>query len=336
MTQSIVYVVILGMLMPWIMLLAARNKIQGNMIPTLEHISLSIEPDQDGLSADPTIDTQPLAVVKDIYIPILTENGTIVNMELDSYIIGVVLAEMPSDFELEALKAQAVVARTYALKHHFEDQKHNSGAICTDSTCCQAFISPDEYLESGGNKKGLNKIEQSVYETGKMVLTFEGKLIDATYFSCSGGRTEDAKDVWGANVPYLQAVDSPGEEASVRYMDTVYFTKKEFADCMQLDVAQLSGRWIGEITYTGGGGVDQIDICGQQYAGTKMRSILGLRSTAFVISAVGDSITITTKGFGHRVGMSQYGADAMAVSGSDYIEILTHYYQGTKIEEFVV
>ncbi len=270
------------------------------------------------------------------YIPVLTENGTTEQMDLEEYITGVVLAEMPASFEKEALKAQAVVARTYALKGYFGKEKHPGRAICTDPSCCQAYCSQESFLSSGGTNIAFQKVADSVSQTRLEVLTFQSELIDATYFSCSGGKTEDAQAVWGSDVPYLRSVDSPGEEEATHYMDTVFFTLQEFADCLQIDKESLSGNWIGEITYTTGGGVENICVCGEAYTGTQIRKLLGLRSTAFVITAVGNTVTVTTKGFGHRVGMSQYGADAMAVAGKTYTEILTYYYQGTVLEEFAI
>ena len=284
-----------------------------------------------------TDDTLPTEVTDDVfYIPVLLEDGKLLDMELDVYITGVVLAEMPADFENEALKAQAVVARTYALKRYFSQEKHTGGAVCTNPACCQAYCSEEDFLSSGGTRIALDKVNNAVKLTEKKVLTYHSELIDATYFSCSGGKTEDAKAVWGTDVPYLQSVSSPGEEKAAHYMDTVFFTLQEFADCLLISDTSLKGAWIGEITYTEGGGVESITICDRTYTGTQLRSLLGLRSTAFVITAVGNTVTVTTKGFGHRVGMSQYGADAMALSGSTYEEILCYYYQGAVVEEFAV
>ena len=135
--------------------------------------------------------------------------------------------------------------------------------------------------------------------------------------------------VWGSDVAYLQAVDSPGEEKATHYVDTVSFSLQEFADKLGV---KLSGNWLGKITYTDGGSVDTIMIGSHKFTGTQMRQKLGLRSTAFVIAPVGNSVTVTTKGFGHRVGMSQYGAEAMAVQGKTYKEILAHYYPGTTLQ----
>lgn len=262
-------------------------------------------------------------------LPVLMPDGSVEQMVLDDYITCVLLAEMPSEFETEALRAQAVAARTYTLKRQQAGNKHESAAVCTESSCCQAYCPKEDFLASGETEEAFNKMNEAVKSTAGQVLTYDGALIEATYFSCSGGRTEAAVAVWGSEVAYLQAVDSPGEENASHYMDTVSFTLQEFADKLGVE---LSGNWLGKITYTAGGSVDTIMIGSQQFKGTQMRQKLGLRSTAFAIAPVGDKVTITTKGFGHRVGMSQYGAEAMAVQGMTYDEILAHYYPGTTLE----
>ncbi len=258
-------------------------------------------------------------------------DGTVAEMDLDDYLTGVVLAEMPASFEPEALKAQAVVARTYTLKAAETGGKHENGSVCTDHTCCQAYIDPADYA---GGLENLEKIRAAVEATAGLVLTYEGQLIEATYFSCSGGSTEDAVAVWGTDYPYLRATSSPGEEHAAHYTDTVTFTAVEFAERIGQALTGSPQSWLGFTTYTAGGGVNSMRIGSQDYKGTELRSLLGLRSTAFTITAEGDTITITTKGYGHRVGMSQYGADAMALAGSTFDEILSHYYKGTTLERF--
>lgn len=266
-------------------------------------------------------------------IPVLIDDGTVVDMEMDTYLVGVVLAEMPASFEVEALKAQAVVARTYALKRYEEGVRHPEGAVCTDHTCCQAYISVAEYLEKRGDQADVDKITDAVLATSGQVLTYQGKLAEATYFSCSGGRTEDAAAVWGSDIPYLQAVDSPGEEGASHYTETVYFTPDEFAAALDRSLTGSAKSWLGTVTWSEGGGVATMMIAGKSYTGVQLRKLLGLNSTAFSIKVEGDSLAVTTKGKGHRVGMSQYGADAMAVTGSTYEQILLHYYQGTVIDK---
>ena len=276
--------------------------------------------------------TQPTEAAKvEMKVPILA-GDTITQMELDTYLTGVVLAEMPTSFEVEALKAQAVVARTYTMRAHNRGGRHDGAAVCTDSTCCQAYISPENYLAAGGTQESVDKIQNAVIATSGQVLTYGGELIEATYFSCSGGTTEDAAAVWGAEYPYLKSVSSPGEEHATHYTDTVVFSASQFEAALGRELSGTPASWFGVTTYTTGGGVASMEIGGKTYQGTQLRSLLGLRSTAFMVSADLNSVTITTKGFGHRVGMSQYGADAMAVLGSSYAEILAHYYQGTSLD----
>ncbi len=276
-------------------------------------------------------DTTKKQVAKNdsVFIDVLQENGSVAAMEINDYLTCVVLGEMPAAFENEALKAQAVVARTYTLRRQAMGGKHIDATVCTNSDCCQGYYDLASYLDNGGKQEDVDKVKTAVKMTDNLVLTYGGELIDATYFSCSGGMTEDARAVWGADVPYLRSVESPGEESAAHYVDTISFKTSEFLQSLGLD-AKKSVK-IGKITYTPGGGVDTIRVCNEEFKGTQLRQKLGLRSTAFVISVVGDTVTITTKGFGHRVGMSQYGADAMAVCGATFPEILAHYYQGVQL-----
>lgn len=278
-------------------------------------------------TTQPTADEKPDSVVT---VNVKFDDG-IRCISLEEYIVNVVLAEMPVSFDLEALKAQAVVARTYT-NYRMKKPKHEDAAVCTDHTCCQAYISIDDYLRYGGTQQGVEKVNHAVMDTNGEVLTFQGSLIEATYFSCSGGRTEDAVAVWGTQVPYLQSVESPNEENATHYMDTISMTATDFCEKLNIRHDDREIPTIGEITYTQGGGVAKIQISGKTYSGTKIRSLLGLYSTSFVITVVGDQVIITTKGFGHRVGMSQYGADAMAVRGADYKQILSHYYRGIELQ----
>lgn len=276
--------------------------------------------------------TMPEPVNNDLVL--VYDEGIIHSVPVESYITCVVLAEMPASFEMEAIKAQAVVARTYTYRK-MSHPKHGGAAVCTDSNCCQAYTTVDDYIEKGGKMDSVDRIVQAVSETTGQVMTYKGELIEATYFSCSGGKTEDAAAVWGAEVPYLQSVESPGEENANHYTETVKLTATQFCEKLGIYPDGAIETWVGKITYTDGGGVSAIEIGDQTISGTQMRKSLNLRSTSFVITAIGDTVTITTKGFGHRVGMSQYGADAMAVSGSSYQEILFHYYQGVQLINLV-
>ena len=287
--------------------------------PIPEAESESISPVQSVRETDP-----------ETVVTVVNRAGNYQQMTLRDYLVGVVLAEMPADFEPEALKAQAVVARTYTRKR-MEGSKHGKAAVCMDPGCCQGWRSGEDYLEAGGREKSLQKVRSAVIDTDGLVLCWEGKLIDATYFSCSGGTTEDAVAVWGQDVPYLQSVESPGEEEAPRFTDSVSFSPTDFAGKLGLSADGDPSSWFGAVTRTEGGGVDTMVIRGKTFTGTQLRSKLGLRSTAFEITADRKSITVTTRGFGHRVGMSQYGAQAMAEAGSTYGEILSHYYTGAEL-----
>lgn len=281
-----------------------------------------------------TLETTQHIQITGKIIPVLQENNEIINMELEEYLCGVVLAEMPADFEIEAMKAQAVVARTYALRRYESGTKHPQGAICTNPSCCQGYLSQEAFLEKGGEQAGIFKVRSAVLETAGQVITYDGELIEATYFSCSGGTTEDALAVWGNDVPYLRSTDSPGEEEAVHYTDTVTFTPEDVESALGVQFTGGPEEWFGMVTRTNGGGVAQMEIAGRIFTGVELRALLNLRSTDFTVEASENAVTIVTRGFGHRVGMSQYGADAMAVSGSGYEEILTHYYQGTVLEQY--
>lgn len=285
----------------------------------------------DAVIAEQTVAVQQMTELTDQNqqkIKFRKPDGTVEQRILDDYLVGVLLAEMPAWFEPEALKAQAVVARTYSLKAFCTGGKHGDGSVCTKPECCQAYIFEEEYIDKGGTNEDLDKVRDAVMKTSGKVLVYDGELIEATYFSCSGGLTEDAAAVWGTDFPYLRSVSSPGEERAKYHTDAVFFTPEEFCRLLDISPQGKPADWIGSAEYTSGGGIAQIVIGGEMFSGVELRNQLGLRSTAISLSVQNGGITVTTRGFGHRVGMSQYGADAMAVSGKDYPEILAHYYQG--------
>ena len=258
-----------------------------------------------------------------------SSEGQTEEADMEQYLVGVLLAEMPASFHGEALKSQAVAARTFARKAWETGGKHEDGSVCAEPGCCQAYMTRESYLAKGGREEDIAKIRDAVQSTAGQCLMFGDGLIEATYFSCSGGSTEDAVAVWGTDYPYLQAVDSPGEEEARWHRDTAVFSKAQFRSA--LGMAPENELYFGDVTYTEGGGVESMVIGTETYSGTRLRSLLGLRSTAFEMTASEDTVTVTTRGYGHRVGMSQYGADAMAEAGNSYIRILAHYYPGTEI-----
>lgn len=254
------------------------------------------------------------------------QEGQPTEMTMEAYLCRVLPAEMPPSFEPEALKAQAVAARTYTCQAQLSAQKHE-GALCTDSRCCQAY-STDAQLESLSQEE-REKIQQAVTDTDGLILTYQGAPIEATFFSSSGGRTEDAAAVWGRDYPYLRSVESPGEEESPYKESSVFYYKEELEELLDISLGEDWGQWAGEISYTSGGGVDRLILGDRSFSGTYLRKMLGLNSTAFTAEPEHDGICFTTSGYGHRVGMSQYGANAMAEDGADFKEILSHYYGGT-------
>lgn len=313
---------IMGILVPGVLLGLAVSYADGD-----GNIALEMRP------AGSSIPETSEVMQEIINIPVLGKDENAVQMGMDEYLTGVLLGEMPASFESEALKAQAVVARTYTVRAYEGKNKHENAAVCVDSGCCQAYISESDYLKKGGTEEEIAKMRRAVAETAGQVLTYEGELIEATYFSCSGGITEDAVAVWGTDVPYLRATLSPGEEEAAHYSDSVSISLDDFKSALSLNLEGDPKSWFGAVTYTAGGGVSSMMIGGTEFQGTDLRKLLGLRSTAFTISVENGVIQINTRGYGHRVGMSQYGADAMAASGSTYDQILAHYYQGTMMEK---
>ena len=246
-------------------------------------------------------------------------------MGLDEYLQRVLLGEMPASFAQEAMNAQAVAARTYTAKA-MSGGKHG-GKLCTDSTCCQAFCDDESF--SALPAEARQKAADAVRETDALVLTYEGTLIEATFFSCSGGRTEDAVAVWGTDYPYLRSVESPGEEMAGYDRDSVFFSGQALEAALDITLEGDPAGWAGDTVRTKGGGVNTMELGGKRFTGVYLRKALGLRSTAFTVTPEDGGLRFDTRGYGHRVGMSQYGADAMASAGADFREILSHYYPGT-------
>lgn len=267
----------------------------------------------------------PSFYTKDSAVSVCLTDGT--ELALDAYLQRVLLGEMPISFEKEALKAQAVAARTYTAKA-MAGGKHG-GKLCTDSTCCQAFCDAATFASFTPEER--EKAADAVRETDALVLTYDGALIEATFFSCSGGRTEDAVAVWGTDYPYLRSVESPGEEAAKYDTDSRLVSKRELETALEITLSDNAASWAGAVQLTSGGGVETIELGGKRFLGVYLRKALGLRSTAFTVTPEGDALRFDTRGYGHRVGLSQYGANAMAADGADFREILRHYYPGTAL-----
>lgn len=265
----------------------------------------------------------------------LGTGSKVIELPLETYLLGVVLSEMPASFHQEALKAQAVASRTFSIQK-LDTGKHTDFDLCDQSSCCQAWCDWTQLAQKLGSGYEIwrKKAEQAIQSTSGQVLTYEDEIIEAVYFSCSGGMTEDAVAVWGSEVPYLQAVVSPGEEQASKYTSMVELSLDAFRK--KLPESDLTGdpiTWFGARELTEGGGVATMEIGGKEYTGTALRALFDLNSTMFSVSVEQNAIVFHVKGYGHRVGMSQYGANAMAEAGETYDQILQHYYPGTMLEE---
>lgn len=265
-----------------------------------------------------------------------SQTETVEELPLEQYVVGVVSSEMPADFEVEALKAQALTARTYIIKQMLEptDIQVPQGAMVTDTVMHQVFHNEEELKSLWGEEYEWKKarIEEAVYATQGQVMTFEGEPITASFFSTSNGYTENSEDYWQNEIPYLRSVASPWDQTSPRFTAQKEMPVTEFEQ--RLDV-QLSGdSEIGTIAErTDGGRVAKVVIGDKELSGREVRDKLELDSSDFQWQLKGDQVVIQTRGWGHGVGMSQYGADGMAKEGRNYEEIVRHFYQGIDIQE---
>ena len=251
------------------------------------------------------------------------------------YLVGVVAAEMPASFEPEALKAQAVAARTYILDRAAHPvEAHRDAAVCADPGCCCAFITDDEMRENWGRdyRKNLRRIRTAVRETDGQRLTYEGEPIRAVFHSSSGGQTEASAALWGA-VPYLVSVSSPETAETVPgFETTVTVSAAEAQTALEVTLPEDPAQWLGETVRDDAGRVETITIGGKTISGAEARSLFSLRSTNFTAEVTDGNVVFHVIGSGHGVGMSQYGANVMAQEGAGYQEILAHYYPGTALE----
>ena len=309
--------------------------LRGRALPEPEGPALSAAetPVPETSSAPAPLAASGLAPAPDS-ISVLTGEG-VVTMDMQEYLVGVVAAEMPASFQEEALKAQAVAARTYAM-YCALGQKHGEAQVCTDYACCQAWQS-DEALRQkwGGDYDAYSqKIRAAVETTAGQYLSYEGQPAFAAFHSSSAGATEDCGQVWNPS-PYLISVSSPETAEDVpNYVSTVECTPLDFRDTLlyahpEADFTGEESGWIGEISLDGSGRVASAVLGGVSVKGTELRQLFSLRSTAFRLEYTGESFRFTVTGYGHGVGMSQYGANVMARGGETYTNILAHYYPGT-------
>lgn len=259
------------------------------------------------------------------------KTGIINEVPFEDYIKGVVAGEMPATFELEALKAQAVASRSYAMYQMTATKDREYDVLNT--TANQVYLTDQELKENWKEEypEKINKIKKAIAETSGEYLTYEGKVINAMFFSTSVGATENSEEVFVSALPYLRSVDSKWDEASPAYTDTYTFTLEEFYKKLNLQYNQT--LTIEVISTTSTGRTKTLKINGTEINGRDLATKLNLRSNYFDIVQNENNVTITTKGFGHGVGMSQYGANGMAKEGYKYDQILKHYYQNTEIKK---
>ena len=271
----------------------------------------------------------------------IQDGDTTEQMTLERYLTGVVRGEMPASFEMEALRAQAAAERSYVYYQLAAGRKdaHPDADFCTDHTCCSAFLSEASAKEKwGGDFLPWNtRVEQAVSATDGQVALYGGAPILAVFHSSSSGRTASAGDVWSGDLPYLVSVDSPeGEDSVPNYYSTVTYSAAEAKErllsaCPELKLTGTPDKWFGAVTENGSGRVETVSVCGRDMEGTAIRRIFSLRSACFTVSADSASVTFRVTGYGHGVGMSQYGANRLAKEGRTWQEILTWYYRGVTI-----
>ena len=271
----------------------------------------------------------------------IQDGDTTEQMTLERYLTGVVRGEMPASFEMEALRAQAAAERSYVYYQLAAGRKdaHPDADFCTDHTCCSAYLSETAAREKwGGDFAPWNtRVEQAVSDTDGQVVLYNGRPILAVFHSSSAGRTAAAGDVWSGDLPYLVSVDSPeGEETVPNYYSTVTFTAAEAKEKLlaahpELKLSGTPDRWFGAAAENGSGRVETVSVGGTDIEGTELRRIFGLRSACFTVAADSESVTFRVTGYGHGVGMSQYGANQLAREGKTWQEILEWYYTGATL-----
>lgn len=269
----------------------------------------------------------------------LKSDGTVETMTMEDYLWGVVAAEMPASFRSEALKAQAVCARTYSVYQKLGGaEKHPQADVCGDYTCCQAYLTREQAAESWGEDAAryADKVAQAVADTDGLLCLYEGEPIDAVFFSSTEGRTADAAEVWGATVPYLVPVDSPEGEEVPGWRTVCTYPADEVRERIskawpQADLSGALETWFSSPVLDGSGNVARMTVGGVSATGAQVRAAFGLRSARFTVEPGEGSVTFRVTGYGHGVGMSQYGANALAGEGKDFQAILEWYYTGVTV-----
>ncbi len=315
-------IVILALSLLLMPLLAKTDKVQNNKVTSSDVSSNSNELKGDLVS---------------VYIK---EEKKVVSVPIEEYICGTVAAEMPAVYEKEALKAQAVCAYTYLCKKRESKKASDEYDITDDFKTDQAYINEQTRKDRWGEKYDVyeQKILEAVREIKDKIITYDGKIIFAAYHAISSGKTEDAKNVWGGEYPYLKAVSSEGDLLHKDYLSEKTVTETKFKEAFankDVEFSENAKEYIGDIQKSESGTVLKIFICGKEFSGSEIRELFDLRSSNFDIKFIENSgFTFSVKGYGHGVGMSQNGANYLAQSGKNFEEIICHYYSGVKIESY--
>lgn len=270
---------------------------------------------------------------ENMYVRVKRTTGNIDKVPLEDYVVGVLAGEMPTTFHMEALKAQAVAARTYVMKKMGYNINNDYDVV--DTVANQVYLDND-YLKSVWKDEyivKINKLKKAVLETYAEYITYNDEIIEAFYFSTSTGKTENSEDVFSTAVPYLKSVESTWDEISPVYVENKYYTVKDFFSKLNLEFS--TELKIDYTNKTPTGRVKTLVINSKTKNASEVVSSLGLRSSYFSITKMDNIIKIETKGYGHGVGMSQYGAEAMSRLGYTYQDIIKYYYQGVKIKKIV-
>ncbi len=276
----------------------------------------------------------------------ISKTGEVVAMDINDYLRGVLPSEMPPYYDMEALKAQAIVARTYTYKR-IEAHAEGEGAdICDDPNHCQAFYNKEKIFQiwegRGFDEQTRNeywrKVNEAVVSTENEVIEYNGSLIKAFFHASSPGKTENVDQIWGGEkLPYLVSVESIESEQYANRTSAVELSFQDIVNKLEKDKSSRSITDINEVKdinicdYTTSGRVKDVDICGEKISAEKLRTLFGLKSTNFTIEIKENSVVFNVIGYGHGIGMSQVGADYYAKSGMDSIAIIKHYYTGVDV-----
>ncbi|MCL2083334.1 MAG: stage II sporulation protein D [Oscillospiraceae bacterium] len=338
MTKKILIVAFAVLILTFLMALAAgRNPL--NIKNALQAGNASPAPTSQAIEPQPTAHV----ATKDSEVSLtVLVGGDPKKMPLNEYLYGAVSAEMPALYPIAALQSQAVAARTYALYAINKNPRHDNAVICGDFACCMAWRSEKESMEAWGQEHGneyYDRIKEAVDSTDMEVLLYNNELIDALFFAFSSGKTESAAEVWGNDIPYLVSVESDWDKEHPEFTRRVSVKNSKARKKLEkaypgIKLPKKTKKWFSDWEYTASGRVKSVRAGDTTVAGTEIRSLFGLSSHHFTVSFENSRLNFVTQGFGHGVGLSQFGARQMSQDGKDYKEILAWYYKGTTLERY--